>query len=115
MKVRDVKPGMEGITLTVRVVSVGGPRRVPTRYGEALVAQAVVADETGSAVLNLWRDQVGLVKPGDLIKVENAFAKEFRGRVELNVGRSGRIVVLKRGEGQSSEERKANNDERPEG
>jgi len=68
-----------------------------------------------SAVLNLWRDQVGLVKPGDLIKVENAFAKEFRGRVELNVGGSGRIAVLKCGEGQSSKERKTNNDERPEG
>jgi hypothetical protein len=45
--------------------------------------------------------------------VENAFAKEFRGRVELNVGRSGRIAVLKCGEGQSSKERKTNNDERP--
>jgi ssDNA-binding replication factor A large subunit len=57
-------------------------------------------------MLNLWRDQVDLVKPGDLIKVENAFAKEFRDRVELNVGRSGRIVVLKHGEGQNPEERR---------
>jgi len=97
VKIKDIKPGMEGITVTVRVVSVGQPKKVLTRYGEALVAQATVADETGSAVLNLWRDQVGLVKPGATVRIENAFAREFRGRIELNVGRGGRIVALKQG------------------
>ncbi len=47
MKVKDVRPGMENIALTVRVVSVSRPRKVATRYGEALVASAIVADETG--------------------------------------------------------------------
>ena len=104
MKIKDLKPGMDGVTITARVVSVSEPRKVSTRYGEALVAQAVIEDETGSAVLNLWRDQVKLVKPGDVIRVENAFTKEFRGRIELNVGKSGRIVVLKHGKEQKLEE-----------
>jgi replication factor A1 len=98
MKIKDVKPGMNGVNLTVRVVSVSGPRKVSTKYGEAFVAQAVVEDETGTIVLNLWRDQVNLVKPGDLIKIENAFAKEFRGKIELSIGRNGRITVVKREE-----------------
>lgn len=94
MKVKDIRPGMENITITVRVVSVESPKKVATRYGEALVAKAVVADETGEVVLNLWRDQIELVKPGSVIRVVNAFAKEFRGVVELNVGSRGRIEVL---------------------
>ena len=98
MKVKDVKPGMENVTLTVRVVSVSEPRRVDTKYGEALVARAVVADETGEITLNLWRGQIDLVKPGYTIRVENAFAREYKGRVELNVGKQGRITVIDRGE-----------------
>ena len=97
MKVKDVKPGMEGITLTVRVISVGEPRKVMTKYGEALVANAIVADETGKITLNLWRSQINIVKLGYIIRIENAFAKQFKGRTELNVGSKGRIIVVKKG------------------
>ena len=96
MKIKDVRPGMENITLTVRVVSVSKPRRVMTRYGEALVANAVVADETGEIILNLWRGQVNIVKPGYIIRIENAFARQFKDRIELNVGSRGRIIVVKK-------------------
>jgi len=104
MQIKDVEPGMSNVTLTVRVVSVNRPRKVSTKYGEATVAKAVVKDETGSITLNLWRDQISLVKPGDVIRIENAYAKEFRGEVELNLGRNGRIVLLKREEQESEEE-----------
>ena len=96
MKVKDVRPGMENITLTVRVISVSKPRKVMTRYGEALVANAVVADETGEIILNLWRSQVKLVKPGYVIRIENAFARQFKDRIELNVGSRGRIIVIRK-------------------
>ena len=95
MKVKDVRPGMENITLTVRVVSVSRPRKVMTRYGEALVASAVVADETGEIILNLWRSQINLVKPGCIIRIENAFARQFKDQIELNVGSRGKIIILK--------------------
>lgn len=95
MKVKEVKPGMENISLVVCVVSVGRPRRVATRYGEAVTASAIVADEIGEIILNLWRGQVNQVKPGFTIKIEEAFASEFGGRTELNVGISGTITVLK--------------------
>lgn len=71
------------------------------------MTQAVIEDETRSAVLNLWRDQVKLVRPGDIIRVENTFTKEFKGRIVLNVGNSGRIVVLKQGKESELEELEA--------
>jgi len=103
VQIKDIKPGMSNITLTVHVVSVGKSRKVSTKYGEATVAQAVVEDETGTITLNLWRDQVNLVKPGDVIRIENAYTKEFRGKIELSIGRNGRIVVLKREEQEEEE------------
>lgn len=78
MKVKDIRPGMENITPTVRVVSVSKPRKVMTRYGEALVASAVVADKTGEIILNLWRGQISLVRPGCIIRIENAFSRRFK-------------------------------------
>lgn len=99
MKIRDVKPGMSNISLTARVLSISEPRRVETKYGEAMVASAIIADETGEIVLNLWRNQISLVKPGYLIRVENAFAKEYKGKLELSIGKQGKITVLSKSDG----------------
>ena len=88
---------MDGITLTGQVVSISEKREVETRYGKAHVANAVLEDDTGKIVLNLWRSQIDLVKVGDLIKIENGFVRTFRQQLELNVGRKGRITVISRG------------------
>ncbi|RLF01542.1 MAG: DNA-binding protein [Thermoprotei archaeon] len=96
VKIRSIKAGMEHITLVARVVSISEPKYVLTKYGRAQVASAVLEDETGRTVLNLWRWQIKMVRPGDIIRVEGAFATSFKGRVELNVGSKGRIIVLSR-------------------
>ncbi|MEM4487918.1 MAG: OB-fold nucleic acid binding domain-containing protein [Desulfurococcaceae archaeon] len=94
MKIKDIKPGLENITITVRVIKVDRPREVMTKYGEAKVARAEVADDTGTITLTLWRNQIDLVKPGSVIRIENAFAQEYRGRLELSIGSKGKIVTL---------------------
>ena len=45
--------------------------------------------------LNLWREQIEVAKVGDTIVLENAFAREFGGVVEVNIGADGKIAVLK--------------------
>lgn len=87
---------MDGITVTGRITSLGEKREVETRYGKANVASAVLEDDTGKIVLNLWRSQIDLVKVGDLIRIENGFIRTFQQQLELNVGSKGRIVVLSR-------------------
>jgi replication factor A1 len=104
MKIKDIEPGMSNITITARVTSVSKPRRVSTKYGETMVAQATIADETGEIILNLWRNQIDMVKPGDIIKIENAYSKEYKGRIELNIGKNGKIVVLEHAKSSKLEE-----------
>ena len=96
MKMRDIKPGMENIYLTAKVVTLGNTRTVDTRYGSADVAIAILEDETGRLNFKLWRDQIRKVRVGDTIKVENAFAVLFDGKTELNVGSRGQLVVVRR-------------------
>lgn len=95
-KLKDVRPGLENLNVIVRVVHVGDSRTIPTRFGEAKTALALVEDETGRLGLKLWRKQVDLVKPGDIIKIENGFAIQFGGATEINVGSRGRIIVIRR-------------------
>jgi len=53
---------MRGICVTGTIVSIGDVRVVETRYGPARVAQAVLRDESGSIILNLWRGQIDTVR-----------------------------------------------------
>lgn len=94
MKVNQIRPGMSGINITGKITEIGEKRLVSTRFGDAFVAKAILEDETGRIPLNLWRDQINMVKIGDTIKIENGFSKEFRGQTELNVSSKGKITVV---------------------
>ena len=87
---------MEKIKLVARVLDKSSVTVVDTRFGPAKFAFAVIEDETGRVRLNLWRDQADIVNVGNVVEVVNAFARSFRGQIELNVGKSGRIIVKKR-------------------
>ena len=93
VKIREVRLGMRNLTLTGRVKEIEQPKEVMTRYGMARVAAAVLADDTGTIRLNLWRDQIARVRTGDVVTVENAFATSFSGHIELNVGSDGKITA----------------------
>lgn len=96
LKLNNINPGMERLNPVVEVVEVGPSKIVQTRFGEAKTALAIVKDDTGKLNLKLWRDQVDMIKQGDIIRIENGFATMFGGNVEINVGSRGRIIVLKR-------------------
>jgi len=96
LKLKLVQPGMRNLVVIGEIAEVGEVRSVTTKYGPARIATAILRDETGWVKLNLWRDQIEKVKRGDLVKVENAFAREFGGWTELNIGSDGKITVLSR-------------------
>ena len=96
MKIHQILPGMENITITGRVISKSEKREVETRYGYTIFANVVLEDETGKINLILWRGQIDHVKVGDIIKVESGFSRSFQNQIELNVGSRGRITILQR-------------------
>ncbi|MGC8936726.1 MAG: OB-fold nucleic acid binding domain-containing protein [Candidatus Methanomethylicaceae archaeon] len=48
------------------------------------LVKAILEDETGTIVLNLWGKQADQCRVGDLVRVRNAYVKRFRGMPELN-------------------------------
>jgi ssDNA-binding replication factor A large subunit len=97
IKVGEVRAGIRGMRITGKIREIGEPKEIGTRYGRANLATAILEDETGSIRLNLWRDQIDVAKAGDTVVIENAFAREFSGVLEVNIGADGRIAVLERG------------------
>ena len=84
---------MRGVNVEGKIVEINPPRNVMTRYGPARVANAVIEDESGRIILSLWNDDIDKVGIGDYVKIENGYVTSYRGRLQLNVGRRGKLVV----------------------
>ena len=91
MKISDLKPGMRNVNLKVKIIEVSEPRNVSTRFGSARVADAVVQDETGITQLSLWNEQINRFSVGDTVVISNGYTTSFRGKIQVNVGRYGKI------------------------
>jgi replication factor A1 len=94
LKVKDLRPGMDGVTIRGRIVKISEKIEVETKFGKSFLAVALLADETGSIRLNLWRWQINLVKVVDIIRIENGFVRTFKDQLELNVGSKGKITLI---------------------
>jgi replication factor A1 len=91
VKVDALKPSLRKVNVTVKVVGIGESRSVTSRkdYSVHRVAEALVGDETGCALLNLWDDQISAFNKGDAIEIKNGYTSLFRGFLRMNIGRHG--------------------------
>jgi len=91
LKLKDVEAGKNISDLLVRVVSVAPARIIATRTGrKTQLTEVLVADETGTAVFSLWGfGEAAGISAGKVIKITDGWAKEWQGKVQLSLGRSG--------------------------
>jgi replication factor A1 len=96
LKIKELKDGMKRVEVEAKVVSKEPTREVLSRYKDVVhrVANASVSDGTGTIKLTLWNDQIDQVNVNDNIKVENGYITTYRGEMQLNVGRYGKLSVL---------------------
>ena len=95
MEIKDLRNEMKRVTVEAKVVEKGETREVRSRYKDETyqVADATIADETGSIKLTLWNEQIDQVDVGNKIKIENGYVTSFKGEVQLNVGKFGTMTV----------------------
>lgn len=84
---------MKRVSVEAKVVEKGDVREVRSRFKDETyrIVDAVVADETGSVKLTLWNEQIEQVNVGDNIKIENGYVTSFKGEIQLNVGKFGKL------------------------
>lgn len=96
MEIKELRDGMKRVEVEGKIVEKGNPRQVQSRFKDESynVADAVVADDTGSIKLTLWNEQIDQINVNDNIKIENGYITSFKGEIQLNVGKYGKLTVL---------------------
>jgi len=91
LNVRDLKPGMSHVNITVTVLSAPESKQVVTSAGvDHEILELEVRDKSGSIKLVLWDEKIiPDLKAGDKVKIENGFVTSFKGAWRINVGRYG--------------------------
>lgn len=96
MKIKDIRDGMRRVDVVAKVIQKSDIREVRSRYRNETyrVADAIIQDETGTIKLTLWNEQIDQVNVDDTVKIENGYIRSFRGEIQLNIGRYGKLSVV---------------------
>ncbi len=95
-KVSELRAGMRGIDIALRVARKGEPKRLAREGGPSEVRRALCFDETGLIMASFWNENSAAlegVKEGDIVYLRNAVCRERLGEVQLNLGGEGSLVL----------------------
>ena len=92
----SLRDGWSGVSFRARVVKKSSVRAVTSKDGTPLlVCDVILSDGTGEIPLAVWNSQIATVAKGDLLWIENARVRSFRGRIQLSLGKkTGFLTVL---------------------
>ncbi len=92
--VSDLRPNRVA-TLEATVEHVDAVREVEVKAGVTKrVRHAKLRDGTGEIDLVLWGDEVDLVAGGEKVRVVEGWVKDYKGRLQISLGRTGSLVRL---------------------
>ncbi len=96
VKIGNLTQYSRKIYTVAKVVSKTEEREVTSRSDMSThrVAEALVADETGSIYLTLWDDVLDQVEDDQILNIKDAYVNLFRGSMRLNLGRYGSYELL---------------------
>ncbi len=95
LEIKDLNSETKRFNLDAKVTEKSPPRTILSRWGETLLlSTATIMDGTGTIKLPLWKDQIGMIAVGDLLHIENARLKRFRGELQVKVDRLAKLRVI---------------------
>lgn len=81
----DLTPNEFSVDLLARVVSVN-EREIEVEGVSKTILYGIFGDSTGTVPFTAWEADAMDVEKDDVVKIQNAYTKEFRGEVQLNLG-----------------------------
>ena len=104
MQIKDLKPKMGNVDVTIDILDVGVPREFQKFGKPGRVSTAIAKDETGDVKLSLWNEDIDKVKAGDKIHISNGYVNEWQGELQLTTGRMGKMEVVGKSESNLNKE-----------
>lgn len=80
-------------TIEATITAVSPVRDVVTARGPSQVADATLQDETGTITLTLWGADTKRYSVGQKVKITDGWVKDYRGKLQVSMGRSGKIEI----------------------
>jgi replication factor A1 len=95
LKIKELRDKMRNVTVEGKVMEKSDAREVLSRFKDETykVASAIIGDETGTIKMPLWNEQIDKVNVDNMVKVENGYVSSFKGEIQLNVGKFGKLTV----------------------
>jgi len=82
---RELVPGEQSVNLLVRIVSVN-EKDVAVEGGGKHILFGILGDPTATIPFTAWEPLDAPLAKGDVVRVQNAYTKEYRGQVQVNFG-----------------------------
>ncbi|HYY47348.1 MAG TPA: hypothetical protein VFA17_01530 [Thermoplasmata archaeon] len=82
---RDLGAGEQSVNLLARVVSVN-EKDVTVEGGTKRILYGILGDPTTTMPFTAWEPLPIPLAKGDVIRIQNAYTKEYRGQVQVNFG-----------------------------
>lgn len=97
LKISELEDNQKGVNLYARVIKVFPEREFEVKGRKGKVASLVIMDEESNKIrIVLWDKQAELaskLKPGDVIQVKHGYTRRNSGKLELNLGWKGELLV----------------------
>lgn len=81
----DLTPNEFSVDVLARIVSVN-EREIEVEGESKTILYGILGDNTGTVPFTAWEPLEMDLDKGDILKIRNAYTKEFRGEVQLNLG-----------------------------
>ncbi len=92
--ISDLRPS-RAATVEAAVVKLEPTREITQRDGQKKqVRNGRLKDDTGEIGLVLWGDEVELVAEGDRVRIVEGWVKDYQGRPQISLGRTGKLEKL---------------------
>ncbi len=94
LTVSQLTPSQRSINVEGKITEISLAKQVLSRDSRRLrVATAVIEDRTGHIPLTLWNEQIDAIHVGDTVQLLSGDVTDFRGELQLRVGRTGSILI----------------------
>jgi len=95
LEIKDLNSETKRFNLDAKVTEKSSPRTILSKWGETLLlSTATIMDRSGTITLPLWKEQTSMISVGDLLHIENARLKRFRGELQVRVDKLAKLRVV---------------------
>jgi replication factor A1 len=82
--ISDLQPNERSVNLIGRIITVN-PKEITVKGESKKIFYGIIGDESGTISFTSWNSEFNVEK-GDVVKISNAYTREWQGSVQLNFG-----------------------------